>query len=563
MSATRMPVYLDYAATTPVDPRVAARMARVPDARRASSAIPASASHALRRARRRAGRGGARAGGGERRRRAAEVVLDLGRHRGEQPGDFRRRRSTTADCGRHIVTARTEHKAVLDPCRELERRGWQVTYLVPDARRRARARRRSPRRCAPDTVLVSIMHVNNEIGVIQDIARDRRDLRAARRRAAARRCGAKRRQVRAWILPSLGVDLMSLSAHKAYGPKGVGRAAGLARRPRRCNCTPLQFGGGQERGAALRAPWRRTRWWAWGWRSSSRAQHCAAERARIAPLRRALVAGTGSRSAACCATATAPRCGAARCSTCRSRGWRARACWRRCARTSRCRRARPAHRRMQEPSYVLRALGRDERLEREQPALRFGALHQRGATSIRRSRSVTRRPSTRLRRIARRVKYNEFTRRYFESRARRRRARRAPTYCRGAAGSRAQGTWVQFDLQVGAGDRSTAARFLAFGCPHTIAVAAGWPSRRSGQPPEPRLPESVQALRERFAVPVEKLGRLLIIEDAWLARECAGGHLASTGGLRPPLQALRLSRASSCKKTRSGSVREARGACYV
>ena len=97
--------------------------------------------------------------------------------------------------GRHIVTARTEHKAVLDPCRELERRGWRVTYLVPDG-----GGLMDPDQVAAalraDTVLVSLMHVNNEIGVVQDIAAHRRDLCAARRRTAACRCGAERRQVR-------------------------------------------------------------------------------------------------------------------------------------------------------------------------------------------------------------------------------------------------------------------------------------------------------------------------------------------------------------------------------
>lgn len=91
-----------------------------------------------------------------------------------------------------------------------------------------------------------------------------------------------------------------------------------------------------------------------------------------------------------------------------------------------------------------------------------------------------------------------------------------PGTLRGASGSRAQGTWVQFDVQVGAGIVQ-AARFLAFACPHTIAVSAWVVERAPGREVRAALPESVQELSERFAVPVEKRGRLLIIEDAWLA----------------------------------------------
>jgi NifU-like protein involved in Fe-S cluster formation len=95
-----------------------------------------------------------------------------------------------------------------------------------------------------------------------------------------------------------------------------------------------------------------------------------------------------------------------------------------------------------------------------------------------------------------------------------------PTVRRGAAGSRRQGTWVQFDVQVGSGNQDAtvaAVRFLAFGCPHVIA-ASDWVAEAAlGRHAQPLLPEPVQALRERFDVPVEKLGRLLVIEDAWIS----------------------------------------------
>lgn len=113
------------------------------------------------------------------------------------------------------------------------------------------------------------------------------------------------------------------------------------------------------------------------------------------------------------------------------------------------------------------------------------------------------------------MNYNELTRNYFET-APNVGELAGPGVFRGAAGNHAQGTWVQFDLQIKASSVA-AAKFLAFGCPHTIAVSAWLAEQAAGRQVKPLLPESVQALRERFAVPVEKMGRLLIIEDAWLA----------------------------------------------
>jgi hypothetical protein len=91
---------------------------------------------------------------------------------------------------------------------------------------------------------------------------------------------------------------------------------------------------------------------------------------------------------------------------------------------------------------------------------------------------------------------------------------------RGRAGSRALGTWVQFDVRMlrGTPESSVAeVRFLAYGCPHVIAVADWLALQAVDGSGEPILPESVHALRERFEVPIEKLGRLLIVEDAWIA----------------------------------------------
>jgi NifU-like protein involved in Fe-S cluster formation len=124
------------------------------------------------------------------------------------------------------------------------------------------------------------------------------------------------------------------------------------------------------------------------------------------------------------------------------------------------------------------------------------------------------------------MNYNALTRRHFEHAARCG-TLSGPDCYRGAAGSRSTGTWVQFDLRLegaGAGRRIREARFLAFGCPHVIAAAAVVAEEGEGGAAEPRLPQSIHSLRERLDAPVEKLGRLFVVEDAWIAalRAAAG-----------------------------------------
>jgi NifU-like protein involved in Fe-S cluster formation len=111
--------------------------------------------------------------------------------------------------------------------------------------------------------------------------------------------------------------------------------------------------------------------------------------------------------------------------------------------------------------------------------------------------------------------YSEITRRYFDA---------APnagilhglSVGSGSAGSQAKGTWVRFDVQI-LQQHMTAARFQAFGCPHVIAIAAWLTETSVGRAAQERLPETVHALQRRFDVPAEKLGRLLVIEDAWIS----------------------------------------------
>ena len=234
-------IYLDYAATTPVDPRVADVMIEClrPSGEQGN---PSSAGHDYgRRARalcEKARAQVAKAIGA----RPECIVWTSGATESDNLAIFGVARFN-ADRGKHLVSSKTEHKAVLDPLKQLEREGFEVTWLKPEADGIVRPEQVQAA-LRPDTQLVSLMHVNNEIGVVQDIAAVGaicRERGVAFHVDAAQSAGKLPLNVE-----TMNVDLLSLTAHKIYGPKGIG--ALYVRRKPPLGLKPLIYGGGQESG---------------------------------------------------------------------------------------------------------------------------------------------------------------------------------------------------------------------------------------------------------------------------------------------------------------------------
>ena len=241
MKDMKTPIYLDYASTTPIDKRVADKMFEYMTMD-GMYGNPASRSHSF--------GWDADAAVSESRKHIAdlinadprEIVWTSGATESDNlaikgAAHFYKKK------GKHIITVKTEHKAVLDACRQLEREGFEVTYMEPESDGLLDLDKLQSE-IRDDTVLISVMHVNNEIGVIQDIEKIGEIARSKNiifHVDAAQSAGKIKID-----LEKMKVDLMSFSAHKIYGPKGIG--ALYVRRKPRVRLEAQIHGGGHERG---------------------------------------------------------------------------------------------------------------------------------------------------------------------------------------------------------------------------------------------------------------------------------------------------------------------------
>jgi cysteine desulfurase len=480
------PVYLDYAATTPVDPQVAAVMSECltmqGDFGNPSSAHVYGEAAAARIAHARAQV--ALLAGAD----PAEIVFTSGATESDNLAILGCARASAAR-GRHLVSSRTEHRAVLDAFRQLEREGFQVTWLAPGpgARIEAQALAAALR---PDTVLASIMYANNETGVLEDVAA-LAALCRARGVAFHTDCAQALGKV-PLNLHELDVDFASFTAHKLYGPKGIG--ALYVRAGARAWLKPLTHGGGQER--ALRPGTLPTHQIAgFGAACALALERMPAERARLAALAERLWRGVERFGGVHLNGAAAPRLpgivnvsfegvngeslvdalGALAVST-----------------GSACNSEHP------EPSYVLRALGRDTQLA--QSSLRFSLGRYTSDADVDAALAVLGEVLPRLRLLSPQAPDP-------------RQAGKAPGAVLGEAGGPHEDAWVRFELLT-EGDIVKDARFKVRSCAHTTDVVAWLAGQLRGRSRKALIPGTPPQWAAERGVPVVKLGRLLVIEDA-------------------------------------------------
>jgi cysteine desulfurase len=470
-----MPIYLDYAATTPLDARVVARMqAWLGEGAQYGNAASA---HAY----------GQRASAAVETARAqvAALIGATGREMVWTSGateannlallGVARGAASRRAARRHLVTARTEHKSVLDPCRQLEREGFVVSYLEPDTAGLISCDTLSAA-LRPDTLLVSIMHANNETGVVQDIAA--LGALCAERGVALHVDAAQSAGKLPVDVGTLPVDLLSLSAHKLYGPQGIG--ALYVRTAQRAALQPLLFGGGHERG--LRSGTLPVHQLVgFGAAAELAATMLSEESTRIRALREHLYAGIATLPELLLnghATQRLP--GILNVSFPGVQGESLLAGLKELAISA----SAACNSDSDEPSYVLRSLGRDP--EAAQAALRFSIGRFTTEMDIGTAIAAVQREVVRLRALAPEP---------------------------GSEGASAPGTRLRFELAVQDGLIQSASH-RSYGCPHTLAVADWLAARLPGRAVAKVGLGGPLQWAEALSVPADRLGRLLIVEDA-------------------------------------------------
>jgi len=504
------PIYLDNAATTAVDPRVIAEMNSCLGAG-GDFANPSSANHVY----------GRQASARVERARAEvaalvnaapeQILFTSGATEANNlallgAARFHRNRA------RHLVTSRTEHPAVLDACRQLEREGCAVTYLNPgpagivEVGQVAAALR-------PDTLLVSLMHVNNEIGVSNDIGSIGRLCRNSGvlfHVDAAQSAGKLPIDVQ-----NDAIDLLSLTAHKLHGPKGIG--ALCIRREPRLGLVPLQFGGGQERGlrsgtlpthqiVGLGSAYRIAREsmsvdipriaglreQLWGVLADIPGVELNGDPVRrVAGILNVTIDGVEGETLLLALADLAVSSGSA-CASLHA-----------------------------EPSYVLRALGRSDRQAQSSLRLSLGRFTtpgevERAGSRIRaeivRLRAGEPRPGALLD-LADDPRYNAEVRRRLDALPGWGDLPDGAAVAKGRAGDREQGTEVEIALRIEQ-DRVAEARFRAFGCPHLLAAASWVAEAALGLDCSQLAAWDWQDAARALDVPPAKFGRLLTLQDA-------------------------------------------------
>ncbi len=396
-----------------------------------------------------------------------------------------------ADRGRHLITARTEHKSVLDPFRRLEKEGFSVSWLTPspggriDPRAFAAAMR-------PDTVLAALMYANNETGVLEDVAAAGS---LCRERGVAFHCDCAQAAGKVPLaLNELPIDFAAFTAHKLYGPKGIG--ALYVRDGTRRLLQPLTYGGGQERN--LRPGTLATQQIVgFGAACELAARELPAEGPRLERLRDRLWRGLEALGGTHLNGAAAPRLpgilnvsfeGVHGESLVGALDALAVSTGSACSSAS------------ADPSYVLRALGRNTQLA--QSSLRFSLGRPTSESEVDAAVAAVSEALVRLRALSPTVRDAGA-----EIEA------RDAGLVMGEAGGPGQDTWVRFHLLV-AGDTVKEARFQAFACPHTMRVAAWLCGALRGRTRQTLIPGTPDTWAQDHGVPVEKLGRLLMVEDA-------------------------------------------------